>query len=226
MFTHIDYRPGLRTHIPERIHSESAVKGSWSGLGASEDIAVPCIELLKGEFFPGAVFNPFHYSLAAYCGIVWDVVVHTACGFGTINSAGVHIASFVDVHIVGIVRVVNKVGPRYQFVIGGHGEVFEPALGLHSSVGAFSVIVSAWMIAAIIAVASLYESVMIDVLVTQLSETVSARLVMNKSLEIVRLGVGADRTAGYCGTVTVHHRHSFVAGSVHQQDCKALGQVH
>src|SRR5574344_1940193 len=109
MFTHIDYRPGLRTHIPERIHSESAVKGSRSGLGASEDIAVPCIELLKGEFFPGAVLDSFHYSLAADCGIVWDVVVHTACGFGTIDSSGVHIASFVDVHIVRIVRVVNKV---------------------------------------------------------------------------------------------------------------------
>ena len=137
-----------------------------------------------------------------------------------------HIASFVDVHIVGIVRVVNQMGPRNQFVVGGHGEVFEPAFGLHSSVGTLSVIVSSWMIAIIFAVASLYESVMIDVLVTQLSETVSARLVLNYSTEVVRIGVGADRAAGYCGTVTVHHRHSFVARSVHQQDCKALGQVH
>ena len=111
----------------------------------------------------------------------------------------------------GIVRVVNQMGPRNQFVVGGHGEVFEPAFGLHSSVGTLSVIVSSWMIAIIFAVASLYESVMIDVLVTQLSETVSARLVLNYTTEIVRIGICAYRTAGKSRTITVHQGDSLVS---------------
>ena len=97
-------------------------------------------------------------------------------------------------------------GPRHFLHIPAEGNVLVEAAGLHC--------IDFSNVAAARTAAGLYEGVVIDVLVCEFAETVSARLVVYKSLEIVRRRVGTHRNHCDSGAVTPHIGKAAVVGTV------------
>ena len=137
-----------------------------------------------------------------------------------------HISALIHIHLVGVVLVVDEMCPRNLLGIDGHGEIFVPAFGLVNAIRSTCVIISFRMLAAIYAVTSLDKCIMVDVLVTEFAETVSAGLVLDNATEIIRIGISAYRTAGNSRTVSIHHGHALVCRCIHEHDYERLAEVH
>ena len=67
---------------------------------------------------------------------------------------------------------------------------------------------------------------MVDVLVTEFAETVSAGLVLDNATEIIRIGISAYRTAGNSRTVSIHHGYALVCRCIHEHDHERLAEIH
>ena len=132
--------------------------------------------------------------------------MHTAGRLTSEDTAAVVEGALIDIHGVRVLWVENQMRPRHFLHISAEGNVFIEATGLHC--------IDFSNMTAANTSAGLYEGVVIDVLVSEFSETVSARLVVYKSLEIVRRRVGAHRNHCDSGTVTPHIGKAAVVGTV------------
>ena len=81
-----------------------------------------------------------------------------------------HISAFVDIHYVAVARVVDKVTPWHLVGLASDGEVIIPSKRLGTEDGTH--------VSAAGATAVVDEGIVIDILVTELTESVSTSLML------------------------------------------------
>ena len=128
-------------------------------------------EIFKTVGFSGISLDALHDTLTADGAVVRNIVVHAGVWFRTEYASVVHVASLVDVYDVAISVVENQMTPAYAMHLAGKFQVIKPTKRLGS--------VEFKNVSAAGAVAEVDEGVVINVLIAQLSESVSACLMLD-----------------------------------------------
>ena len=118
---------------------------------------------------------------------------------------------------VAVAVVVDEVAPAYVVHLAGEREVVVPAERLRA--------VELQHVSAAAAAASVDEGVVVDVLVAEFAESVTACLVLNHAARVERIVVGAERTERYSRSVGPHLADAAVVGGVGHDDYEGLLQV-
>ncbi len=164
----------------------SMLVGSGSALVAiaAESTALydSCISLVVlHEVFETVGFtcislDALHDTLTADGAVVRNIVVHAGVRLRTEYASVVHVASLVDVYDVAISVVENQMAPAYAMHLAGKFQVIKPTKRLGC--------VECIYVSAARASTSIDEGVVINVLIAQLSESVSACLMLDDATGI------------------------------------------
>ena len=128
-----------------------------------------------------------------------------------------HESSFEDVNELAVLLVENEMAPWHLAHLSCEGEIVVPAFGFRH--------VELEYMAAACAVAGVDESIMIDVFITELSESVSAGLVLHYSSEVEWIAVVAHRTVCDGEAFVPHVADAAVVICIRYHDHEGLVQV-
>ncbi len=174
-------------------------------------------EILETERPAGVLHYPADNLLTAYRAEIRDVVVHTAVVLRTPDSPAVHVAALVNVDETAVFLVVEQVTPRHVLRLSAQGQVHEPTFRLGG--------VELLDVAAAAAVASVDEGIVVDVLVAELAESVTAGLVLDDASEILGITVVALRAIGYRRAVVPETGRPAIFRSVRDYDYERPGKI-
>ncbi len=138
-------------------------------------------EVIKAPTLTCILHNPLVYFKPAYGAVIWNLIVHTTVLLAAIHSSVVHITTFEYIHKGAVFLVEDKVAPRHIAHLAGKGEVLEPAQGLEG--------LQFKSVRAAGTAATLYECIVVDVLIPEFSESVSSGFVLDNSTEVKRIAV-------------------------------------
>ena len=143
-------------------------------------------EIFETVGFSGISLDALHDTLTADGAIVRNIVVHAGVRLRTEYASVVHVASLVDVYNVAISVVENQMTPTYAMHLAGKFQVIKPTKRFGC--------VEFKNVSAAGAVAEIDEGVVINVLIAQLSESMSACLMLDDSTSVEWIVIRAKRT--------------------------------
>ena len=147
-------------------------------------------EVFETVCFASIRLDALHDTLTADGAIVRNIVVHAGVRLRAEYASVVHVASFVNIHDVAIAVVEDQMAPAYAMHLAGKLKVVVPAERLGS--------VEFKNVSTARAATSIDEGVVINVLIAQLSESMSACLMLDDATGIERITVGTLRTERNC----------------------------
>ena len=147
-------------------------------------------EVFETVCFASIRLDAFHDTLTADGAIVRNIVVHTGVRLRAEDASVVHVASFINIHDVAVTVVEDQMAPAHAVHLAGKFKVVVPAERLGS--------VEFENVSAARAATSIYEGVVINVLIAQLSKSVSTCLMLDYATGVERITVGTLRTEGNC----------------------------
>ena len=174
-------------------------------------------EVFETVGFSGISLDALHDTLTADGAVIRNIVVHTGVRFRAEDASVVHVASLVNIHDVAVAVVENQMTPTYAVHLARKFQVVVPAERLGS--------VEFKNVSAARTVTGIDEGVVINVLIAQLSESVSACLMLNDATGIERITIGALRTEGNSRTIFPHLADAAVIGRVRNDDDQRLIQI-
>ena len=184
------------------------------------DSCIPLVvlhEIFETVGFSGISLDALHDTLTADGAVVRNIVVHAGVWLRTEDAPTVHEASLVNIHDVAVAVVEDQMAPAYAVHLARKLQVVIPAVRFSS--------VEFKNVSAAVATASIDEGVVINVLIAQLSESVSACLMLNHATGIERITIGALRTEGYCRSVLPHLADATIIGRIRNDDNQRLVQI-
>ena len=128
-----------------------------------------------------------------------------------------HVASLVNIHDVAVAVVEDQMAPAHAVHLAGKFKIVVPAERLGSV--EFKNVTTAGTIAEI------NEGIVINVLIAQLSESVTACLMLDDTTGIERITIGTLRTEGNSRTVFPHLADATVIGRIRNDDDQRLIQI-
>ena len=81
----------------------------------------------KVVFLTGIALDAFHDTFAADGAIIGNIIVHTTVLFRAEHTAGVHIATFVDVDNIAVARIEYQMTPSHCMHLSGQFDIIIPA---------------------------------------------------------------------------------------------------
>lgn len=174
-------------------------------------------EIFETVGFSGISLDALHDTLTADGAVVRNIVVHAGVRLRTEYASVVHVASLVDVYDVAISVVENQMTPAYAMHLAGKFQVIKPTKRFGC--------VEFKNVSAAGAVAEIDEGVVINVLIAQLSESVSACLMLDDAAGIERITVGTLRTESNSRTIFPHLADAAVIGRIRNHDDQGLIQI-
>ena len=128
-------------------------------------------KVLKIILLTGIAFDTLDNALAADSAVIGYIVVHTTVILGAEHSARVHIATLEDIDDVAVTGVKYEMTPADFVHLARQFEVVIPSQRL--------AVIDCIDVSAAYATAEVNKSVVIDILVTELAETVATSLMLN-----------------------------------------------
>lgn len=190
------------------------VHASCHGAGIA---IVMLYEILIRVRLTSITLYPLYYALAAYRTVVRNIIVHAGVPLRPEHSTTMHKAAFIDIHYVAVAVIENEMTPSYIVPLAGQRQILIPAQG--------EIIPQIICMRTATATASINESIVIDILVTEFAEPMSASFMLHYSTRIERITISAQRAERYCRAVFPHLADATVVSRVRDNNDHGLVEV-